>query len=246
MSTIFLSYRRSDSQDITQLIHAWLIGRYPQDTFFLDITSIDPGKDFRAAIEEAIIGSQLVFVIIGQKWRENEFGVNMAENPSDSVRFEVEMAIRHNKPVIPLLVNSARMPTAQELPATLTNFSYTNAMVITSQTFSQDMEAVGKVKEHFAPAPQPHTSALPTHITDTSAAFILLACIFTALFPLVPLATFFMARSQAMSLKGVPGIGTARTMVRIGMGITLASLIIQGLFVMGAIVLNLLQVFLPR
>jgi len=236
MSTIFISYRRSDSQDVAKLIYTWLLGRFPRDTFFLDVTSIDPGRDFRAAIEEAIVRSQLVLVVIGPTWVVHESGVRMSENAADLVRFEVEMALRHTKPVVPLLVNEARMPTSQELPPALSHFTYHNAISLRPQSFFQDLEEVAKIKEHFAPAPRLVSESAPASANEPYAAGLLVMSVFFALFPLFPLVTFFMARSQAIGLRTNPKAATARIMLRVSMIISLIGLFVQGLLLLSALV----------
>ena len=50
MSKIAISYRRSDSQDITGRIFDRLAQRYGKSTVFRDIDNIRPGIDFRAQI----------------------------------------------------------------------------------------------------------------------------------------------------------------------------------------------------
>lgn len=67
------------------------------------------------------------------------------DNPNDWVRAEIELAIEHNVPIIPILVQEATMPAADDLPATLTSLAYRNAVKVRpNPDFQNDMIRVMK------------------------------------------------------------------------------------------------------
>src|SRR5271155_5233024 len=68
MAKIAISYRRSDSQDITGRIFDRLSQQYGRDTVFRDIDSIQPGIDFRAQIADALTATDVLLVIVGPRW----------------------------------------------------------------------------------------------------------------------------------------------------------------------------------
>jgi hypothetical protein len=109
---IFISYRRDDSMMLAKSIYDWLSHCYPSNDIFMDVDSIAPGVDFRAPIETAIIQSGIVFVVIGPKWLAitDANGRRRLDNPNDFVRFEIEMAMRHKIPIVPLLIQGTTMP----------------------------------------------------------------------------------------------------------------------------------------
>lgn len=71
---------------------------------------------------------------------DNE-GRSRLENPDDFVRIEVEVALRRQIPVIPVLVQAAKIPTVGQLPGTMQDLSYRNGLEVRSGTdFHRDMD----------------------------------------------------------------------------------------------------------
>jgi uncharacterized protein YecT (DUF1311 family) len=131
MAKIAISYRRSDSQDITGRIFDRLSQQYGKDTVFRDIDSIRPGIDFRTQIADALSKTDVLLVIVGPRWLGRGEGIaSRMENESDPVRVEVEMALKRDIPVIPVLVSGMKMPEAGELPATLRDFAFRHAVEV--------------------------------------------------------------------------------------------------------------------
>jgi len=60
--------------------------------------------------------------------------------PADAVRIEVAAALRRDIPVIPVLVQGARMPAPEALPADLADLAYRNAVELTHPRWSSDVE----------------------------------------------------------------------------------------------------------
>ncbi len=131
MAKIAISYRRSDSQDITGRIFDRLAQQYGRDTVFRDIDSIQPGIDFRAQIADALTATDVLLVIVGPRWLGRGDGVeSRMDKESDPVRVEVEMALKRDIPVIPVLVSGMTMPEPSELPATLKDFAFRHAVQV--------------------------------------------------------------------------------------------------------------------
>jgi hypothetical protein len=65
---IAISYRRADTEVMAGRIRDRLADRYGENAVFMDIDNIPFGKDFRVHIDEAIIQSDIVLVIVGQRW----------------------------------------------------------------------------------------------------------------------------------------------------------------------------------
>jgi formylglycine-generating enzyme required for sulfatase activity len=139
---IAISYRRADTDAIAGRIRDRLADRYGEDTVFMDIDNIPFGKDFRVHISEAIVQSDILLVIIGQRWLgTNRGGTRRIDDEIDFVRLEVETALSNAIPVIPVLVGSARMPQPAQLPESLKNFAFLNAAPVdTGRDFHQHME----------------------------------------------------------------------------------------------------------
>jgi TIR domain len=148
MHKIFISYRREDSIETTGRIYDWLDSRLAPNSIFMDVDSIPPGADFRVAIKDTITSAGVMLVVIGPRWltvREPNGGAPRIDNPNDFVRIEVELAIQNNIPIIPILVQEATMPAADDLPNSLTSLAYRTAVKVRpNPDFQGDMIRVMK------------------------------------------------------------------------------------------------------
>src|SRR3954447_2904704 len=116
MARIILSYRRSDSATMTQLIFSRLAARYGEQSIFMDIDNIPFGVDFRAHIRENVRSADILLAIVGTSWiGSNAEGAPRILEAEDPVRAEVEIAFEHAVTVIPVLVEHADMPSAAQL-----------------------------------------------------------------------------------------------------------------------------------
>jgi endonuclease G len=134
MSRIFISYRRSDSGDITGRIYDHLLDRFDKDELFKDVDSIRASSDYRDAVRKAIESCDVVLVIIGPTWASaaDAQGNRRLENPADLVRVEAEAALKRSVPVIPVLVGGATMPAAESLPEDIRALTYRHALPVRS------------------------------------------------------------------------------------------------------------------
>jgi hypothetical protein len=123
MPVIFISYRRSDSQDVTGRVYDRLVAKFTPKQVYIDVdnNNIPLGVSFPARIKQLLGKANVVLVIIGPSWvnATNEEGVRRLDDENDFVRMEVEIALRANMPVIPVLVSNACMPAAADLPPSM-------------------------------------------------------------------------------------------------------------------------------
>lgn len=117
MRGIFISYRRSDSevyaaalaQEVQRGLSAWKV--------FLDLEGIDSGQDFAKIIRSALADSPVMLVVIGQGWlHAHDSAGRRLDRHDDWVRTEIREALQLKRRVIPVLVQSAAMPAADDLP----------------------------------------------------------------------------------------------------------------------------------
>src|SRR5262245_40128157 len=142
MSKIIVSYRRSDTADITGRIFERLVDRYGEQSVFMDIDAIPYGTDFRHHIQEALRGADILLAVIGTTWLgKTADGKSRIQDEADPVRVEIEAALKQGLTVIPVLVDNATMPGAADLPESIRDFAYINAAPIdTGRDFRQHME----------------------------------------------------------------------------------------------------------
>ena len=87
-----------------------------------------------------------VIVVIGKTWLaiSDESGRRL-DNPADFVRLEIESALKRAIPVIPVLVDNARMPKPDQLPETLRDLVYRHAECVRPEPdLGHDLERLGK------------------------------------------------------------------------------------------------------
>ncbi len=117
---------------------------FGRDAIFIDVDSIPPGYSFPGYVKSVLRQCRIALVIIGPTWRSvlsksgPYAGQPRLNDPADLVRIEVEQALAlapvndDGRPtsallLLPVLVQGARMPHAEELPASLRALAERNA-----------------------------------------------------------------------------------------------------------------------
>jgi hypothetical protein len=142
MPTIVISYRRADTSAIAGRIFDRLAAHYGEDSVFMDIDDIPFGIDFRDHIQETLQRTDIVLAVIGPNWLGlGADGAARMQDKTDPVRVEIETALGRKTPIIPVLVDGARMPPSADLPGEFGNFAFLNAAeVATGRDFSTHMQ----------------------------------------------------------------------------------------------------------
>src|SRR5262249_16819955 len=93
---------------------------------------IPVGGDWAAVLEQSVRRSDAMLTVIGPDWLTAPAvnGTRRLDNPNDYVRREIETALGAGKPVIPLVVDDARLPTASDLPPCVRELSFRSGMGI--------------------------------------------------------------------------------------------------------------------
>lgn len=142
MPRIFLSYRRSDSQDVAGRIFDRLSAHFSKENVFKDVDSIPLGIDFQRFLERAIEKADVLLVLIGPTWftTTNAQGQRRLDDANDFVRAEVEIALRLGKRIIPITVGNAPWFNADELPECLKALALQNGLAVRPDPdFHRDM-----------------------------------------------------------------------------------------------------------
>jgi hypothetical protein len=110
----------------------------------MDVNAIQPGRDFRKAIDESILKCSVLLAVVGRDWLEskNASGQRRLDDESDFVRLEIASALQRDIPVVPVLVRGARMPSADRLPADLRELAYRNAVELTHARWKSDVRVL--------------------------------------------------------------------------------------------------------
>jgi glycerol-3-phosphate acyltransferase PlsY len=141
MARIFISYRRDDSKATAGRIAEKLVDRFGAGNITFDVESLPYAVDFRDSIVTSISGSDLLVAVIGRGWlgMRDDDSARIADD-IDHVRAEIELALQYGVPILPVLVDSAPMPSADQLPDSIKALAPLNAATLdTGRDFRHHM-----------------------------------------------------------------------------------------------------------
>jgi TIR domain len=151
MTGIAISYRREDTSGVTGRIFDRLRTHYAsranretkeKPVVFLDYDSTPAGVDFRNYLKGVFENCDILLAIIGPNWMGDDgTGKPKIVRDDDWVRIEIEIALKKNIPLIPVLIDRTPMPSRDALPEEVRDLIYRQATVIDSQLdFNPHME----------------------------------------------------------------------------------------------------------
>jgi len=161
MDSIFLSYRREDSEGQAGRLYDDLVAVFGSDSVFMDVAAIQPGRDFRKSIDQSLNSCGVFLSLIGKNWlsAKDTSGQRRLDDPADFVRIETGAALKRDIPVIPVLVQGASAPKPDQLPDDLKELAFRNAVELTHARWDSDIEVLIKaLRPHISqsgPKPEP-------------------------------------------------------------------------------------------
>ena len=161
MGSIFLSYRREDSEGQAGRLYDDLVAVFGSDSVFMDVAAIQPGRDFRKSIDQSLNSCGVFLSLIGKSWltTKDSSGQRRLDDSADFVRIETGAALKRDIPVIPVLVQGALTPKPDQLPDDLKDLAFRNAVELTHARWDSDIEVLIKaLRRHISesgPKPQP-------------------------------------------------------------------------------------------
>lgn len=184
MRSIFLSYRRDDTEGQAGRLYDALAARFGESAVFMDVSDIAPGRDFRWVIDEHVNTCGVLLALIGKHWLDAHGvdGKRRLDDAGDFVRLETVAALQRGIPVVPVLVHGARMPKADELPVELQPLAYRNGVELTHARWDSDVEVLVKALEPYVDtAPRKHERDAPGRPTRRTWTWRAAAAAFAAL-----------------------------------------------------------------
>lgn len=155
LRSIFISYRRNDSEGEAGRLFDDLTSNFSDDSVFMDVAAIEPGRDFRKAIDKSVANCSVLLAIVGLEWLEakNASGGRRLDDPNDFVRIELASVLGRDIPVIPVLVRGAKMPRVEQLPDELKELAYRNAVELTHARWKSDVQVLIRALRPFMDEP---------------------------------------------------------------------------------------------
>jgi hypothetical protein len=155
---VFISYRRGDSAGYAGRLMDRLKTELGSDVLFMDVDAIPLGTNFEKVLHEEVAKCAVLLAVIGPNWSDarDEDGKRRLDDPNDFVRIEVAAALQRNIPVIPILLDGARIPKTNELPKDIKGLTSRNGLDVRHASFHEDMDRLirglkGQVDQAGAP-----------------------------------------------------------------------------------------------
>jgi hypothetical protein len=158
MNRIFISYRRDDAEGQAGRLYDDLIAEFGPNSVFIDVSTIEPGQDFRKAIDQSLSSCGAFLAVIGKNWltAKDASGQRRVDDPTDFVRLETAGALKRDIPVIPVLVQGASVLRPEQLPEELKDLAYRNALELTHPRWESDVQLLIKaLRPYMEAARQP-------------------------------------------------------------------------------------------
>jgi TIR domain len=150
---VFICYRREDSAGFAGRIYDRLIASLGRESVFIDVDGIPAGRDFVEVLSERVGRCDALIALIGQDWLASKDKENRRrlDDPGDFVRIEIEAALDRNVRVIPVLVDGAAMPSADDLPQQIKKLARRQGIEISHSRFDSDAERLTEALAQIDP-----------------------------------------------------------------------------------------------
>jgi hypothetical protein len=161
MKTIFISYRREDAEGHAGRLFEDLVAHFGRGSVFLDVAGVEPGVDFRKAIDNHVAQCGVLLAVIGKSWltATDPSGQRRIDSSNDFVRLETLSALKRDIPVIPVLVHGAKMPREEELPKELSELAFRNNVELSHARWDSDVQLLIQALERLLPERAPRAQA---------------------------------------------------------------------------------------
>jgi TIR domain len=137
---VFISYRRRETAGHAGRLYDRLAEHFGDDRVFMDVR-MEPGVDFVEQIDDAVTHCDALLSLIGAQWLDmrDAKGRRRLDDPNDFARLEVEAALARDVRVIPVLLQDAKMPEPEDLPASLAPLARRHAIELSDERWDYDV-----------------------------------------------------------------------------------------------------------
>jgi uncharacterized protein len=141
---IFISYRREDSAATAGRLHDRLAETFGRANLFIDVDNLPAGVDFAKYLNEQVANCDIFLCTVGPNWlnAKDDDGRRRLDQADDFVRVEIAAALNRDIPVIPVLVDGARLPRGGELPDDIAPLIRRQYVEVRNSHFGRDADAL--------------------------------------------------------------------------------------------------------
>ena len=156
MSGIFVSYR-DDTAHSAGRLGSFLGARVGREHIFT-ADSIEVGASAVAATRDAVAACDILIAIIGPEWlaSADDQGRRTIDQDDDLVAAEIATALQQKMVLVPVLVEGAEMPAAEDLPEKIRGLAQRQSVRLDHMTFRSDAaQLLGSVESALPKAMRP-------------------------------------------------------------------------------------------
>jgi pterin-4a-carbinolamine dehydratase len=172
---VFISYRRTDSQQAAFGLFSQLGERFGRNRVFMDRFGISGGDIWPERLHEFLNKATVVIALMGPGWLKcaDEYGRRRLDRRDDWVRNELLAAIKAKTPIIPVLLSGASMPPPDALPGCLKPLHTDHALSLRDDDWDAGLNTIMDtlIKRDFpeprkVPVPDPRVKVQPLSETE--------------------------------------------------------------------------------
>ena len=138
---IFVNYRRDDERAMAARVRDRLAAAFGEANVFMDVDNLLPGQRFDQELDRALAQTDVLLAVIGPRWLAL-LQERQAAGERDFVRDEIATALKRGVVVVPVLIEHAPLPRADELPEDMRSLVLHQKHVVNHEDFGRDVAAL--------------------------------------------------------------------------------------------------------
>lgn len=163
MAGVFINYRTNDGTEAAVLLDEQLKKVFGPENVFRDRRTTQPGVHFPPVLWGHLESCGVLLVLIGPNWLSlcDTDGRRRIDVPGDYVHDEIQRALTWRKTVIPVLIDSAQLPTKKQLPADIAELTERQFMQLRVPYAHLDLPVITEALRSHVPVRRPDPQPAP-------------------------------------------------------------------------------------
>lgn len=150
---VFINYRTVDARFGAAATFELLAGRFGRSRVFLDNQSMRPGAVYPERIRAALQSMRVLVVLIGPEWLASSESVLLIQRDDDWVHREIRTALTRMVPIVPVLLDGARLPEPSVLPPDVRSLVHHQTAEVRHRTLGADVARLAERLGELVPLP---------------------------------------------------------------------------------------------